>query len=330
MGIPKLVVHKYVDDARLLFKGLNGVFVVHKTAGSLFPAMRSVIILNLCKDLNNTYVRPPSKHVAIEGPTNAPMKVIVRDSFADNTLVVGPRYQPKDFRLSCTKIMPEDSSGVTVCGLNYGNNTIRCIKNSRVTRFYKVKGMLGQATDNYFSSGKIVEKSTYKHIKRGHIDKVCSIMQSSHQKKMYELCGVDLDSQAAYELAVKGLLRPVDPNIPILYAIKCIDFSPPEFTLEVVCINEYEMYLKTLIHDLGMRLRSTATCTQILCLQDGLFTLEHALLKKNWTLESILENISLCRKILLQNENVWNQESPVLIDHNSEAKLTEHQKQLLV
>ncbi|XP_076276836.1 pseudouridylate synthase TRUB2, mitochondrial [Lasioglossum baleicum] len=328
MGIPKHVIHKYVDDARLLFKGLNGVFVVHKPAGNHFPAMRSTIIMNLCRDLNNMYVRPPSKHVAIEGPTNEPMKVIVRDSFADDTLVVGPRYQPQDFRLSCTKIMPGDSSGVTVCGINHGNSAIHSLRDATVTRFYKVKGLLGQATDNYFSTGKIVEKSTYKHVKRGHLDKVCSIMQSSHQRKMYELCGIDLGTQAAYDLAVKGLLRPADPNIPMLYTIKCIDFSPPEFTLEIVCINEYEMYLKTLIQDVGMKLQSTATCTQILCLQDGLFTLEHALLKKHWTLESILGNMSMCQKILMSNKNLLHQESPVLVDYNSEAKLTEHQKQL--
>lgn len=328
MGITKHVIHRYVDDARLLFKGLNGVFVVYKPTGNAFEAMRSTIILNLCRDLNNMYVRPPFKHVAIEGPTNEPMKVTVRDSFADNTLVVGPRYQPQDFRIACTKIMPGDSCGVTVCGINHGNSTIHKLRAARVTRFYKVKGMLGQATDNYFSTGRIVEKSTYKHIKRGHIDKICSMMQSSHQRKMYELCGVELNTQAAYDLAVKGLLRPVDPNIPMLYTIKCVDFSPPEFTLEIVCINEYEMYLKTLIHDIGMKLHSTATCTQIHCLQDGLFTLEHALLKKHWTLESILENISLCQKIIVNNQNLLRQESPVLLDCSSEAKLTEHQKLL--
>lgn len=48
---------------------------------------------------------------------------------------------------------------------------------------------------------------------------------------IYRLCGVDIQSQAAYELAVKGLLRPTDSNIPMIYTVKCIDFSPPEFML---------------------------------------------------------------------------------------------------
>jgi len=45
------------------------------------------------------------------------------------------------------------------------------------------------------------------------------------------LCGLDMQSQAAYELAVQGPIRPVDINIPMIYNIKCIDFKSPEFTL---------------------------------------------------------------------------------------------------
>ncbi|XP_033322158.2 pseudouridylate synthase TRUB2, mitochondrial [Megalopta genalis] len=328
MSITKNVIQKFVNDARVLYRGLNGVFVLYKSTGNVFEQMRTTVILNLCKDLNAMRVRPPVKHVFIEGPTNGPMTVGVRDSYADNTLVIGPRYQPNDFRMGCTKMVPMDTCGVTVCGINRGNRIIMKLNAANVTRFYKVKGMLGQATNNYFSTGKIIEKSTYRHVKRGHIDKICSAMQSSHQRKMFELSGVDIQSQTAYELAVQGLLRPNVRYIPMIYMIRCIDFSPPEFTLEIVCMNEDEMYLKTLVHDLGMQLHSTATCTQILCIQDGLFTLQHALLKKHWDLKNILDSISMCRKILAENKDLLKQESPVLVDHSSETKLIEERKQL--
>lgn len=45
------------------------------------------------------------------------------------------------------------------------------------------------------------------------------------------MCGVDLQSQAAYELAVKGPLRPSQSDIPVVYSIKCVEFKPPEFTI---------------------------------------------------------------------------------------------------
>jgi hypothetical protein len=40
-----------------------------------------------------------------------------------------------------------------------------------------------------------------------------------------------MQSQSAYELALKGPIRPIDRNIPMIYSIKCVNFEPPEFTL---------------------------------------------------------------------------------------------------
>lgn len=50
----------------------------------------------------------------------------------------------------------------------------------------------------------------------------CVLLRYSH---------VDLSSQDAYELAVKGLLRPQDKSPPILTGLRCLHFKPPQFTL---------------------------------------------------------------------------------------------------
>lgn len=310
--------HFLGKDARSLFKALNGIFIVYKPADMFYNRMRETIISNLCRDLNNAPDRPPMKYVEITGETNKEMKVIVRDSYADNPLVVGPRYQPNDFRLAAIKIMKQDVSGVLVCGINKGNRVIHKLQTIRSTRFYRVKGLLGQATDNYFRNGKIIEKSTYKHIRRGHIDKICSSMQSSHQKKMFELCGVDMQSQAAYELALKGPLRPADSNVPLLYTIKCVEFLPPEFTLEIVCVNENDHYLRSIIHELGIKLHSTATCTQVLCVQDGLFTIKDALLPKQWNLNDIIYSMNFCQNIIRENRKAFEENSPALVDPSAD------------
>ena len=307
-------VRSYLNDARSFYKALNGVFIIYKPTALYFNQMRETIVKNLCRDLNCMPGRPMMKHVAIEGETNKDMQVIVRNSYADHPLVVGPRYQINDFRLAATKIMKSDVSGVIVCGINSGNGLIHRMKQTRYPRFYKVKGVLGQATDNLFHTGKIVEKSTYKHVKRGHLDKICRSMQSSHQRKMFELCGVDMESQAAYELAIKGPLRPADPNVPMVYTIKCVYFSPPYFTLEIVCINEDDIYLKTIIHEVGMRLHATATCIQLSCVQDGIFTLKNALLPKHWTLKDIVANMQICHRLIKENEQLLSPESATLIE----------------
>ncbi|XP_029166738.1 mitochondrial mRNA pseudouridine synthase Trub2 [Nylanderia fulva] len=308
--IPK--VERLVSDARIAMQALNGVFAVYKPSEVTYYNTRDSIIQRLCEDLNSMHVRPPIRHVCIEGDTTKKMKVITHPSYADHPLVVGPRYQPKDFKLSCANYLHTHTSGLMICGINDGNKMIHKLKDSKPPTSYKVKGILGQATDNYYKTGKIVEKSTYKFIRRNNIDQICASMQAAHQRKMFELCGLDMQSQAAYKLAAQGLVRPADDNIPMIYNIKCVDFTSPEFTLEIVAINENEMYLKTLVHDLGMQLHSVATCTQILCFRYALFKLDLALLQKHWELQNILDNIEQCQNILDQNRSLLKQESPIL------------------
>lgn len=132
------------------------------------------------------HVRPPIQHVRIEGDTTKKMKVVTHSSYADHPLVVGPRYQPKDFKLSAANYLMTDSSGLLICGINNGTKWIQKLIDSKPPISYKVKGILGQATDNYFKTGKIVEKSTYKYIKRSAVDKICASMQAAHQRKMFE------------------------------------------------------------------------------------------------------------------------------------------------
>lgn len=42
---------------------------------------------------------------------------------------------------------------------------------------------------------------------------------------------VDMSSQEAYELAVKGLLGPDGKSVPVLTGLRCVQFQPPNFTL---------------------------------------------------------------------------------------------------
>lgn len=131
-------------------------------------------------------VRPPNKYVSIEGPTTKEMDVIVRDSYADDPLVIGPRYDVQDFKLISANRVSQEASGVMVCGVNRGTGLVSKLKESKLTKFYKVKGIFGQARHNNFATGRIVEKSTWKKIKRFNVDNMCASMQASHQKKMFE------------------------------------------------------------------------------------------------------------------------------------------------
>ena len=141
-----------------------------------------------------------------------------------------------------------------------------------------------------------------------------SSMQASHQKKMFELCGVDLQSQTAYELAVQGLIRPANSTTPIIYGMRCILFDRPEFIIEIHSINEDEAYLGNLIQEIGIQLHSVAHCSGIRCVRQGHFRLEDSLLRGGWSMQGIASNMTLCSKLLDKYPSMLHQNNIKLVD----------------
>ncbi|CAH1643790.1 unnamed protein product [Spodoptera littoralis] len=294
------------------YKALNGLICVYKPPCVPVKQVLHTVKTNLCRDLNALPDRPLEQRVEILGPTNEPMKVKLVTNYADNPLVCGPRYINEDFRCTWASHLGLFSSGVLLIGINEGTRLAYKIKSGQPTRAYKVHGQLGKATDTYFWNGKTVERATFRHVTREKIDKVVANMQAAHQKTMFEQSGLQMDLQSTYELASKGLIRPADNKLPVLYGIKCVYFDPPNFTLEIQSVNEYDKYLWTLVHDLGVQLKTTAYCTGVQCIRQAKFDVNLALLRKHWTLEHIADNINTCQELLDENEQLIKPESALL------------------
>lgn len=81
---------------------------------------------------------------------------------------------------------------------------------------------------------------------------------------------------------------------------------------EIQAVNENEKYLWTLVHDLGVQLKTSAHCTGVQCIRQGKFDLDLALLRKHWQLEHIIENMDRCRQILEENERLIKPQSALL------------------
>ncbi|XP_060526432.1 pseudouridylate synthase TRUB2, mitochondrial isoform X2 [Cylas formicarius] len=274
------------------------------------------VVWKVLKELNELECRPPRDYIEIQGDPEGQHKVVVRPSYADHPLVVGPRYQEQDLPVSWSNYLGFNTSGVLIFGIKSGTLKAKYLRENRSTRAYRISGVFGQATDDCFKTGKVVERSTWRHVKRSHMDHLLSSMQSSHQKKMFEICGVDMQSQTAYELASQGLIRPANSKLPVIYGMKCVEFGGPQlphFAIEIQCINEYESYLTGLVHEIGLKMHSTAHCTGIQCIRHSRFTLEDALLMKHWTLQAVIDNIQRNNKILKEFGGVLKQQSASLV-----------------
>lgn len=74
---------------------------------------------NIIIELNLCGVRSPENRVVISGDTTKELNVKVESNYADNVLVVGPRYQTQDIKCIWTTHLGKRVSGV--CGMTSFN-----------------------------------------------------------------------------------------------------------------------------------------------------------------------------------------------------------------
>ncbi|XP_036426823.1 mitochondrial mRNA pseudouridine synthase TRUB2 [Colossoma macropomum] len=287
--------------ARLLRK-LDGLFAVYKPPGVHWKLVRDTVETNLLKAVNSSLPPAPRFQVQFQllssGESSSSRELTVAATrlpvLADHPLVTGPQFHK--IRVGVGHRLDAFSSGVLVLGLGNGNTALESLYKSHVTRAYTLEGEFGMATDDFTHTGQVIERTTYGHVTQDKLERVLAMIQGANQKALITYSGVDLRSQEAYELAVKGMLRPQDKSPPILTGLRCLHFQPPHFTLEVQCVNETQLYLRKLLHEVGLELRTTAVCTKVRRTRDGPFKMEDALTHNHWTADDIIPAVTHFRR----------------------------------
>ncbi|TNN84370.1 putative tRNA pseudouridine synthase 2 [Liparis tanakae] len=280
-----------------MFRRFEGLFCVYKPSGVHWKLVRDTIETNLLKGLSATpiqqlpqevrFLEPPRSET--EAPKGLTLSAASVPVLSKHPLVTGPEFQ--HIRVGVGHRLDAFSSGVLVLAVGNGNKALNDLYRTRVTREYTLEGEFGTATDDFSHKGRIIERSTYDHITQDKLDRVLAMLEGVNQKALLMYSNVDMSSQEAYEMAVRGLLGPDGKSQPILTGLRCVHFQPPNFTLEVQCINETQKYLRKIVHEIGLELRSTAACTGVRRTRDGPFTLQNALLRHHWTASDVLQAI---------------------------------------
>ncbi|XP_041819157.1 mitochondrial mRNA pseudouridine synthase TRUB2 [Chelmon rostratus] len=277
-----------------MFRRLEGLFCVYKPSGVHWKLVRDSIEANLLKGLNATPPLPLPQEVRFlahpasetEAPKGLTLSAVSVPVLSKHPLVTGPEFQ--HIRVGVGHRLDAASSGVLVLGVGNGNRVLNDLYRTRVTRDYTLEGEFGTATDDFSHTGKVVERSTYGHITQDKLDRVLAMLQGVNQKALLMYSNVDMQSQEAYEMAAQGLLGPEGKSQPVLTGLRCIHFQPPSFTLEVQCLNETQKYLRKVVHEIGLELRSTAVCKGVRRTREGLFTLQDALTRHHWTASDVM------------------------------------------
>ncbi|XP_073433681.1 pseudouridylate synthase TRUB2, mitochondrial [Dendrobates tinctorius] len=292
-------------SASSAFRMLHGIFAVYKPPGIQWKFVRDTIEMKLLQGLNSLKRPPPQQQIlflpqSYENSSNVELAKVATSVpvLADHVLVKGPSYT--FLRIGVGHKLDTRSSGVFVLGIGNGNKLLTDMYENHYTKDYTVSGMFGKATDDFTDTGKVIEKTTYKHITKDRLERVLAMIQGTNQKALLMHSQVDLKSQEAYDMAVRGQLRPMVKSPPLVLGLRCVEFTPPNFTLEIQCMHETQQYLRKLVHEIGLELRSSAVCTKVRRTRDGPFTLDCALTHGHWDLDSITHAITECKPIAPQ------------------------------
>ncbi|XP_054473271.1 mitochondrial mRNA pseudouridine synthase TRUB2 [Anoplopoma fimbria] len=280
-----------------MLRKLEGLFCVYKPSGVHWKLVRDSIETNLLKGINATPSQPIPQEVRFlshpvsetEAPKGLTLSAASVPVLSKHPLVTGPEF--KHIRVGVGHRLDAFSSGVLVLAVGNGNKALNDFYGTVATREYTLEGEFGSATDDFSHTGKVVERSTYDHITQDKLDRVLAMLEGANQKTLLMYSKVDMRSQEAYEMAVHGLLGPEGKSHPILTGLRCVRFQPPNFTLEVQCLNETQKYLCKVVHEIGLELRSTAVCKGVRRTRDGPFTLQDALIHHHWTANDVLQAI---------------------------------------
>nr|XP_019956985.1 PREDICTED: probable tRNA pseudouridine synthase 2 [Paralichthys olivaceus]XP_019956986.1 PREDICTED: probable tRNA pseudouridine synthase 2 [Paralichthys olivaceus] len=280
-----------------MLRRLEGLFCVYKPSGVHWKLVRDNIETSLLKGLNSVPQQPCPQEIRFlaqpGGDSETPRGLILSaasvPALSKHPLVTGPIFQ--HVRVGVGHRLDASSSGVLVLAVGNGNKVLNDLYKTRITRDYTVEGTFGSATEDFSDTGRVVERSTYDHITLDKLNRVLAMLQGANQKAMLMYSNVDMRSQEAYEMAVQGLLGPEGKSVPIVTGLRCVHFQPPNFTLEVQCLNETQRYLRKVVHEIGLELRSTAACTGVRRTRDGPFTLQDALTCHRWTASGVMQAI---------------------------------------
>ncbi|KIH51944.1 hypothetical protein ANCDUO_17961 [Ancylostoma duodenale] len=251
--------------------------------------------------------------------------------YTHHPLVCGEAFRPEDIRLEEIHYMESTSSGVCAFALNDECDKIPEILARSWVNNYRLEGIFGRETNKHKIKGRVTLKADYDHVTRHRLEKLVTRVQSEYRRAAFQAAEVDLQSEEAFELARKGMPRAKLPGAQIIYGCEVKHFNLPYFALQVQSVGETDVFLRCFIHEIGVSLGTTASCVRLqrgirkgvglLALKDndclkirslGPFHAGHALLEKQISLQNIIRNIELCRRImknLPEDEGVINENS---------------------
>jgi tRNA pseudouridine55 synthase len=139
---------------------------------------------------------------------------------------------------------------------------------------YRATIVLGATTDTYDAEGVIVSNGGRTAFGCHELERALAAFVGQIDQVPPIYSAIKRQGQSAYKLARSGREVELEPRRVEIDEIVVLDWTPPSLVIEVACSSG--TYIRSLAHDLGVRLGSGAYLDALVRLRSGHFSLEDA------------------------------------------------------
>jgi tRNA pseudouridine55 synthase len=162
------------------------------------------------------------------------------------------------------------ATGVLIVCLDEATKITRFL--SDLNKEYIVRLKLGERTDTYDSTGRVIDRTDFHFIKESDIHKVLSnfIGHIKQTPPMYS--AIKIGGQPLYKLARKGISVERPERDITVHAMDLLSFDPPYLDLKISCSKG--TYIRTICDDIGNALGAGAHMVSLTRTRIGAFRIE--------------------------------------------------------
>lgn len=202
---------------------------------------------------------------------NGIINVYKEKDFTSHDVVAKLRGIVKQKKIGHTGTLDPDATGVLpVC---LGNATKLCDMLTDKSKEYVTTMRLGFCTDTQDISGEVLKKQEVNVTKEDVTEAVMSFVGKYDQiPPMYS--ALKVNGKKLYELAREGIEIERKARSIEIFAIEIMDINLPDITMKVHCSKG--TYIRTLCHDIGLKLGCFATMVSLKRTKVANFLLENA------------------------------------------------------
>ena len=164
------------------------------------------------------------------------------------------------------------ATGLLVIGVGKGTKILDLLTLDK--KEYIATVSIGFKTDTYDITGNITEEHYNYHLDKDKLKNVLDSFKGSYNQEVPKFSAVKIDGKKLYEYARKQIDIELPKRLVTIYKIELLTYNDSEFTFKVLVSKG--TYIRSLIHDISLKLNIPMTMKELIRTKSGKFLLENS------------------------------------------------------